>query len=65
MLTQESFVEILILHRQGMGIKAIARQLGVSRNTIRKYLPIPNKLPAYSTRKARRTKLSDYQDFIK
>lgn len=58
-------MEILVLHRQGMGIKAIARKLGVSRNTVRKYLQTPNQLPTYSTRQPRRTKLSDYQDFIK
>jgi len=31
-------VEIHVLHRQGHGIKAIARQLSISKNTVRKYL---------------------------
>ncbi len=31
MLTQENAVEIRVLARQGMGIKEIARALGVSR----------------------------------
>ncbi|WP_122341823.1 helix-turn-helix domain-containing protein, partial [Pseudomonas caricapapayae] len=31
-------VEIKVLARQGVGIKTIARTLGVSRNTVRKYL---------------------------
>lgn len=38
MLTQEQAVEIKVLARQGYGIKAIARELGLSRNTVRKYL---------------------------
>ena len=38
MLGQEGFMEIQVMHRQGMSIKAIGRELGVSRNTVRKYL---------------------------
>jgi len=38
MLTQEQSVEIKVMARQGHSIKAIARELGLSRNTIRKYL---------------------------
>ena len=38
MLTQERRVEIRVLHRQGMGIRAIARELGMSRKTVRRYL---------------------------
>jgi transposase len=33
MLTKEIFVEIHALHRQGYGVKAIARKLGISKNT--------------------------------
>lgn len=36
MLKLEGWMEIRILHRQGLGIRAIARRLGVSRNTVRK-----------------------------
>jgi transposase len=38
MLTQETLVEIHVLHRQGESIHAIAQKLGVSRNTVRCYL---------------------------
>jgi len=38
MLTQEQSVEIRVLARQGHGIKAIAGELGLLRNTVRKYL---------------------------
>jgi transposase len=37
-LTQEQSVEIRVLTRQSLGIKAIARELAVSRKTLRKYL---------------------------
>jgi transposase len=38
MLTKEEIMEIGILCRQGLGIRAIARQLDISRNTVRSYL---------------------------
>ena len=38
MLTQEQAVEIRVLRRQGMAIRAIARELGLSRVTVRRYL---------------------------
>lgn len=37
MLTQELLVEIHVLHRQGRSIRRIAKTLGVSRNTVRRY----------------------------
>ena len=38
MLTREQAVEIRVLRRQGMSIRAIARELGLSRVTVRRYL---------------------------
>jgi transposase len=38
MLTKELQVEIDVLHRQGKGIRQIARDAGVSRNTVRAIL---------------------------
>jgi transposase len=38
MLAEEGIMEIRILSRRGLGIRAIARELGISRNTVRKYL---------------------------
>ncbi|PHN64247.1 hypothetical protein AO286_00015 [Pseudomonas syringae] len=49
MLTQEQSVEIKVLARQGHGIKFIARELGISRNTVRKYLRKARSLPCAST----------------
>ena len=38
MLTQEQAVEIRVMARRGEGVREIARQLGGSRNTVRRYL---------------------------
>jgi transposase len=64
MLTKENFVEIHVLHRQGHGIKAIARQLGISKNTVKKHLKQPMVLPCYTPRPDRATKLCPYKPYI-
>jgi transposase len=64
MLTQEQSVEIRVLARQGHGIKAIARQLGLSRNTVRKYLRGQAVLPTYGPRASRPTKLDPYKVYL-
>ena len=38
MQTPEEVAAILQLHQRGWGIKAIARELGCSHNTVRRYL---------------------------
>lgn len=38
MINQEEQMEIKILNKQGVGIRKIARILGISRNTVRRYL---------------------------
>src|SRR5690606_15246544 len=38
MLTQEQAVEVRVLARRGGKIKQIARELGISKNTVRRYL---------------------------
>ena len=38
MLTKEAVMEIRLLARQGLGIRAIAKELGISRNTVKRYL---------------------------
>lgn len=63
MLKEEGVMEIRILHRQGMGIRAIARQLGISRNTVREYLRTDKK-PKYAKRRDRGSKLDPYKPYI-
>ncbi len=64
MLTQEMIVDIHVLHRQGKSIRAIARQLNVSRNTVRKYLRDASKTGSYGPRQARASKLEPYKPYL-
>jgi transposase len=64
MLGQEGYVEIHVMHRQGMSIKAIGRELRVSRTTVRKYLRAAQ-VPEPSPRSAKPTKLDDYRTYLK
>lgn len=63
MIDQEGSLEIRILHRQGVGVREIARRMGVSRNTVRKYLR-DNLAPEYGPRTARPGKLDAYKKYI-
>ena len=63
MLSEEGVMEIQILHRQGVGIRAIARQVGVSRNTVRKYMRADKK-PRYAKRAVRGSRLDPYKPYI-
>lgn len=62
MLVAEQAVEIRVLSRQGKSIRAIARTLGVSRNTVRRYLRTQG-LPRYR-REPRATKLDSHKHYI-
>lgn len=64
MLTQESLVEIHVLHRQGHSIRAIAKALRVSRNTVRKYLRDIAKTPTYKERPERASKLDPFKPYL-
>jgi transposase len=63
MLTQEKAVEIRILARQGKSIRAIARELGISRNTVRRYLR-DREVPRYGPRAVRPTKLDPFKGYL-
>jgi transposase len=62
MLVAEDAVEIRVLSRQGKSIRAIARMLAVSRNTVRRYLRGEG-LPRYE-RKGRPSKLDQYKEYL-
>lgn len=51
------------LKKQGMAIKAIARETGVARNTVKKYL-IHNAVPCYQ-RATRPSKLDPFKPLFK
>jgi transposase len=64
MLTQEQAVEIRVLARRGVGLREIARQMGCSRNTVRRYLRDTG-AAWYKQRTARGTKLDPFKEYLK
>lgn len=65
MMTQERLVEIHVLYKQGKSIRAIAKELTVSRNTVRRYLRDTTRMPTYSRREARPSKLEPYKTYLR
>lgn len=63
MFKEEGVMEIKILRRQGYSIRGIARELGISRNTVREYLR-NDKRSGYSARPAVGSKLDAYTSYI-
>ena len=63
MLTQEQGVEIRVLSRQGKSIRAIARELGISRVTVRRYLSQPD-ADQYKARQARPRKVDPFVPYL-
>ena len=63
MLTQEQAVEIRVMARRGMGVRQIARELGCSRNTVRRYLE-DGQATRYGPRPARPTKLGPFEAYL-
>jgi transposase len=64
MLTQEQAVEIRVMARRGEGVRAIAKQLGCSRNTVRRYLREQD-AKRYGPREPRRCKLDPFKEFLR
>lgn len=56
-------MEIRVLARRGMGIREIARQMGCSRNTVRRYLR-DEESTRYRARPPRPTKLDPYKGYL-
>lgn len=65
MLTQETLVEIHVLHRQGLSIRRIAKELNVSRNTVRCYLKDIHRVPSYAPRPSIPSKLDPFKPYLK
>ena len=60
MIQLGELVMILDLHRQGLSVSAIARQLGVDRKTVRKYIARGLEPPAYGPRQPRPRRLDPF-----
>jgi transposase len=56
---------ILDLHRQGLSVSAIARQIGADRKTVRKYIERGMVAPCYRPRKPRRTVIDPYAAYLR
>jgi len=56
-------MEIKVLHKRGRSIRAIARELGNSRNTVRSHLKAKSEKPQYSPRPASSSLLDEYRDY--
>jgi transposase len=58
-------LDILTLHRRGLKQRAIARKLGISRNTVKKYIDKPELAFEPALGRKRSSQLDAYQDNIK
>jgi len=56
---------ILDLHRQGLKVAAIARQVGVDRKTVRKYLANGLEPPSYGPRQSRERPIEPHLSYLK
>jgi transposase len=63
MLVGEMALEIRLLAKRGKGLRAIAREIGVSRNTVRRYLR-DGDADRYRQRPRRSGKLAAFDDYI-
>ena len=63
MLLGEMALEIRLLAKRGKGLRAIAREVGVSRNTVRRYLR-DGDAERYRPRPRRSGKLAAFDDYI-
>ena len=57
-------MDIQVLYRQGVSIREISRQLGISKNTVKKYIRNNNQSPQYAQRKASISKLDPFKAYI-
>jgi transposase len=64
MLRGRNVQQIYELHGQGLSIRAIARTLGLARNSVRKYLRSDG-VPQPQPRPPRATKLAPYEDYLR
>ena len=64
MISKEELMKIQILHQQGYSQRSIAKQLGISRNTVKKYLTHNLTEPRYSARPTKGSKLDAYKSYL-
>lgn len=57
-------MEIRVMARRGIGVREIARELGCSRNTVKRYLR-DARASRYGPRQSRATKLDAYKEYVR
>ncbi|WP_127960472.1 IS21 family transposase [Serratia microhaemolytica] len=63
MLTKETFVDIHVRFAQGQSIRKIARELSISRNTVKHHLQ-RHSMPTYTPRHSSSAKLTPFQPYL-
>lgn len=63
MIGAEGALEIRVLHRHGKGVREIARETGLSRNTVRRYLR-DEAATRYTARPKRAAKLDPFREYV-
>ena len=63
MITTEVFMDIISLHRQGFSMRAIAKKLGIHRNTVKRHIE-GNTFPQYRKNKRQDSILDPYRQII-
>ncbi|MEO7469186.1 MAG: IS21 family transposase [Sphingobium limneticum] len=58
-------IMILDLHRQGLKVAVIARQVGIDRKTVRKYIARGFEVPTYGPRQPRDRLLDPWMDYLR
>ena len=65
MVTLRELMMILELHRQGLKVSAIARQLGIDRKTVRRYIARGLEPPAYGPRLAQQKSTDPFLPYLR
>ncbi|GLI95422.1 IS21 family transposase [Methylocystis echinoides] len=64
MIKLGKIVMILELHRQGVSVSAIARQLGIDRKTVRKHIASGLAAPSYKARPPRERAITAFESYL-
>ncbi|WP_422389559.1 IS21 family transposase [Candidatus Regiella endosymbiont of Tuberolachnus salignus] len=64
MISKEELMKIQILHKQGLSQRAIAKELGISRNTVKRYLHSKMNEPVYKSRAQSSSLLAPFKLFL-
>ncbi|WP_026191770.1 IS21 family transposase [Methylosinus sp. LW4] len=65
MIKLGEIVMILELHRQGVSVSAIARQLGIDRKTVRKHIAAGLAAPSYKARPPRERAIASFEAYLR